>query len=404
MAKKTAPEKDQKLLISHIDLRQINRTTQDIVSWRNAIRSAESVLNPIRSTLYDLYFDILLDGQLESVVAKRITAITNSPLRYVKDGKDIPLITDMIETQDFTFILTEILNSVFWGYTLLELQFTDTHIVPTLIPRKHVKPEFNLVTMHPFDMTGVNYLDPYYSKSILTAGHPKNLGLFVKVAQYVLYKRGGFGDWAQFAELFGMPFRKGKYQTYDEASRAALKSALEEAGSAAYIAIPEGTDIEITWPTGTGSQDVHQKLIAECNAEISKTIVGQTMTTDNGSSRSQADVHAQVQDEIFQSDKRFVASVLNEQLRKLLALYYPGVDGGKFVFGEADYLEKNVKLDMDIKIATQVPVSDDYFYETYNIPKPENYEQLKEEKKQKETEPVYEAKKGFSNFFRSFFV
>ena len=35
-----------------LDVRQMQRTTQDIAKWRNAMRSAENVLNPNRTQLY----------------------------------------------------------------------------------------------------------------------------------------------------------------------------------------------------------------------------------------------------------------------------------------------------------------------------------------------------------------
>nr|WP_284521082.1 DUF935 family protein [Shigella boydii] len=49
-----------------------------------------------------------------------------------------------------------------------------------------------------------------------------------------------------------------------------------------------------------------------CDAQISKAVLGQTMTTDNGSSRSQADVHNQVRMDIVRWDARQLANTLNE--------------------------------------------------------------------------------------------
>ncbi len=52
---------------------------------------------------------------------------------------------------------------------------------------------------------------------------------------------------------------------------------------------------------------------------------------------------------------------------------------------EKDLAKLKARLDIDQQVAAHVPVSDDYWYETYGIPKPENYEELvrrKEEQRQ----------------------
>jgi phage gp29-like protein len=51
-----------------------------------------------------------------------------------------------------------------------------------------------------------------------------------------------------------------------------------------------------------------------CDEQISKAVLGQTMTTDNGSSRSQADVHDRVRMDIARWDARQLENTLNEFL------------------------------------------------------------------------------------------
>ena len=58
-------------IIQKIEVTQIRRSSQDIESWRNAIKSAESTFFPRRTLLYDLYSEILLDGHLSAVIEKR---------------------------------------------------------------------------------------------------------------------------------------------------------------------------------------------------------------------------------------------------------------------------------------------------------------------------------------------
>jgi len=372
------------ILINNIDIRQVYRQHQDIESWRKAIRSAENIYNPYRRPLYDLYADLLLDGFLSSEIQKRINAITNSELVFTdKNGENVEIIDTLIDSIEFEKILTEIMNSKFWGYSLIELDFQPEKIVPTLIDRRYVKPELGIVVKNPVDITGLHYLEPPYDKYVLAVGEKNDLGALMKVAQYVIYKRGNFGDWAQYAELFGMPFRKGKYDGYDETARAQLDEALEKAGSAAYAIIPEGTDIEFIANNSSGNGELYNALRKACNEEISVSIAGQTLTTAQGDkgARSLGEVHESVADDMHQSDKRFVRRILNSQFKLLLEMHGYPVNGGAFMFPSSEEQDKSKKIKIDLSIAKRQPVDDDYFYETYGIPKPDNYDQMKEEMK-----------------------
>ena len=55
-----------------------------------------------------------------------------------------------------------------------------------------------------------------------------------------------------------------------------------------------------------------------------------------------------------------------------------------------------MKIEIDTIVSTKVPVGDDYWYTTYGIPKPDNYDELKAEmqeaKKEIETIPSYKSK------------
>jgi len=260
-------------IIQKIEIRSTQRGTQDISKWRVALQSAENVLNPRRITLYNLYEDIVLDGHLSSVIEKRITAVKNAPLIFMQNGVENKAITKLLKTEDLNNYIGEILNSKFWGTTLGELTLTDsTKLKIELIPRKHVIPELGYIALHENDHTGIPYRDDPFNKYLIESGQKRDLGLLLKAAQYVIYKRGGFGDWSQFAEIFGMPFRVGKYDGYDDTTRHQLEKALSEAGSAAYAVLPRESDIEFIENKSSGSNDLYKTLIEACNNEISKLI------------------------------------------------------------------------------------------------------------------------------------
>ena len=50
---------------------------------------------------------------------------------------------------------------------------------------------------------------------------------------------------------------------------------------------------------------------------------------------------------------------------------------------KANLEELKARLEIDEKVSAKVPIGDDYWYETYGVPKPENYDQLKKEKEER---------------------
>ena len=62
----------------------------------------------------------------------------------------------------------------------------------------------------------------------------------------------------------------------------------------------------------------------------------------------------------------------------ILALYGFPVEGGHFIFAQdIDLSALTQRINIDIQLADRVPIDDDYWYVTYGIPKPDNYDELK---------------------------
>ena len=124
-------------------------------------------------------------------------------------------INGIIDSLEFERLLEDIIWSRFWGISVDEFMFSDKGFDFCSIPRKHIRPKEKMIVRQQSDSTGISY---DRDTMIIQWGKDDDLGLLLKVAPYVIYKRGGFGDWAQFVELFGMPQRIGKYNSTDEAA------------------------------------------------------------------------------------------------------------------------------------------------------------------------------------------
>jgi SPP1 gp7 family putative phage head morphogenesis protein len=387
-AKRTAApaaKKGEPLIVQHINIKTINRTNQDIQKWRNAIKAAERVFPPQRSLLYDLYFDLLLDAQLLNTTNTRRRKVTNSTIKFMKDGEEVEAVRDLIESPMFYNLLADLVDTRFWGFTVCEFYLKDGKLEYYMCPRKHIKPESNIITVEPWDTTGIDFTQPPLSNYILAAGSPDDLGLYMAVAQYVIYKRGNFGDWAQFTEVFGMPFRWGKYDGYDENTRLKLDQALANMGSAAYAVLPENASVEIVQNNNNGNGEVYERMNKAADEQISLAILGQTMTTKDGSSLSQAQVHADVADSVYIDDRKFVLNILNHDFKNILNVFGIPTEG-EFMFVDESKISLKDRITIDTQSAQQVFLPENHWFETYGIDKPDDYEAQKaahEEKKAK---------------------
>ncbi|SEH72965.1 Mu-like prophage protein gp29 [Rheinheimera pacifica] len=143
-------------------------------------------------------------------------------------------------------------------------------------------------------------------------------GLARLVAVMYMLKSFTIRDWWAFAEVFGIPVRIGKYganASTDDIST--LINAISRIASDAGAVIPESMKIElIETAKGNGGNTLFENMARWCDEQVSKAVLGQTMTADNGSSQSQATVHNEVRIDIAKWDARQLESSVNEYLIK----------------------------------------------------------------------------------------
>lgn len=375
-----------------INVYNVQLTHQDITHYKNAVNAARSVTNPRRKLWIDLCDNLKLDAHLASVMNKRTMGITNKKLVfYQKNSQDVDELVqeDIIETPWFRELLKYAMESVPFGHSLIELIPEGGKIGKVeLIDRRNVQPETGRLLFDWSGDRGIDYrTDPVYANYLLEVGGRKDYGLLMSAAPYLIFKRGSIADWSQFAELFGMPFRVGKYDPYDDQTRIKLNEALQKMGGKGSAVIPRGTDLEFHDNNGSGKSEVFKDLVNICDEQISKLFLGQTMTTDDGASRSQGQVHQRVEEGINKSDMSEMEFLLNWRLKpKLQALGY-NVQNGSFKFQENEIIPLEKRIHIDMQAATMVPVADEHWYKTYGVTPPSPEELARKKKEAQEAAP-----------------
>lgn len=161
------------------------------------------------------------------------------------------------------------------------------------------------------------------------SGLPIRGGLARAAAWSFLFQNYAIKDWVVFAEVFGQPIRLGKYEDSSTSPEQIqiLLDALRAIGSDAAAAIPKSMEIELVASSARASADIYERLAQYMDAQISKLVLGQTLTTETGQSGGGSfalgKVHNEVRYDILHSDCRQLTATLNRDLvRPLIDLNF----------------------------------------------------------------------------------
>jgi phage gp29-like protein len=166
-----------------------------------------------------------------------------------------------------------------------------------------------------------------------------------------------------------MPIRIGKTVSRDPAEINKVEKMLTEMGAAAWGLFPEGTEIEIKETSRGDAYNVYDQRINRANSEISKGILNQTMTIDNGSSLSQSEVHLQVLENVTEADADMVRDVVNNKLIPFMAIHAFPVEGYRFEWDDSvDYTPDQMRAIEQMLLSGGYEIEPKYFIDRYNIP------------------------------------
>ena len=379
---KITKKQEPTIVVQDLTLVAADRTPKDIGKLKSAIINAEAIHFPNRAQLYDIYNDVLsLDGYLQGIITKLIDAVLNKELKFIhKSGKEDESISDLMDSAFGRLLITKIIESDLWGISGVEF-IVGPDFKFDEVERKHIKPEKGIITRSQYSSSEENAFKIDELPFVWVIGEKKSLGKLLACSMYAIFKRGNFGDWAQYVEIFGQPVRIIYYDAYDTKTREELKQLLDESGSSLAMMIPKQAEFQmLDGKTSNGDGKLQDSLKVACNEEMAIAILGNTETTSSSKSSgyAQSKEHGEQQDERIRSLLKFVANTLSSEKFLTILKSYGYEAEGKFQYGkEIDVTVLKTRLEIDTIVSEKVPVSDDYWYDTYSVPKPDNYEELR---------------------------
>ncbi len=394
----------------------------DIARYMASLQSASAIDFYNRTQLYDLYHSIITtDGHLSGIINKRLSAVARERFEFQRNGKPVDEVNEQIKSPWFRSFIKDAVGSKMWGFSLCQFKRNDQGwITYELIDRKHFDPVKRQVLQYETDVEGAPL--EAFDNCLVICDDPRGLGLLATCAPYALYKRGNLGDWAQFCQIFGMPIREYTYSAGDEEARKRLLQDARKQGAAAVYIHPEGSGMTLHEAQGkSGTNDLYERFAANCNDEMSITILGNTLTTKSDTNGTQAlgTVQAKEQLKITEDDVQFILDLLNYDMTEIFAALGVNTEGGEFVRVEQKYQDKQVQINVVSKLKEMgLPMSDEYLYKTFDVEKPDDYDTLKAQQEAEAQEkaerarqlaeqlnqpPTNEEKRKFLDRFKRFF-
>lgn len=218
------------------------------------------------------------------------------------------------------------------------------------------------------------------------SGHTSRNGILRIVSWMYLFKNYDVKDWVAFCEVFGMPLRLGKYSAAaSEEDKKALMEAIYSLGSDAAGIVPDSTMIDFIESQKTTSAEIYEKLARYCDEQISKAVLGQTLSSDSGGgSYAQGKVHNEVRHDLTVADAKALAVTIRRDIIRPLVEYNFGYDVKipffTFDCQEAEDQKETVNIYKTLVCDMGLKIPESHIYKKFNIPKPEDGEKVLEPK------------------------
>ena len=330
-----------------------------------------------------VYKELLCDPHVFACIQSRKAGVLSLDWdinRGLDKDKNAEALEDLLKKLNIHKLISDILDSTLYGFQPLEIIWEKNksgYILPQKITAK--PPEwfcFDDDNNLKFRTKENYYGEIVPNKKFLLAqnnpsyNNPYGERTLSRVFWSVTFKKGGMKFWAVFTEKYGMPHLIGKHPrgaTKDETNT--LADMLEEMVQDAIAVIPDDSSVEIQEANKSSSAEIYEKLIDKMNAEISKAILGQTLTTEIGSTGSYAasNTHMAVRQDIIDADKKLAESVINELIRWIYEINYNNNDIPVFEMYAPEEVDFTLAQRDKILYDTGVKFTKEYFIKSYGL-------------------------------------
>lgn len=326
-----------------------------------------------------LYDELERDDQVATVLQKRKLALVGRrwEVEPAEDGNPAAeaaaaMVTEVLGAIGIEGLVFEMLDAIMKGVSIIELVWGVRGGLVVPIAGKHRDPRrfafaapeagggeaaLRLLTRtRPIEGDAL----PARKMVVFRFGgrydNPWGLGLGHQLFWPVFFKRQGVAFWLGGLEKFAQPTPLGRYPNgTPEDEQRKLLDALQSIATDAGVIVPEGMAIELLEAKRSGSFDSYEALARYMDEAIAKLVLGETLTTSNGSggSRALGEVQNEVRLEITRADGDMLAQTLNRTLVQwVVEVNMPAAPVPRLWWDVSEPRDLSSQADRDVKIAS----------------------------------------------------
>ena len=330
-----------------------------------------------------VYKELLCDSHVFACTQSRKAGVLSLEWcinKATEKDKNAELIENLLKNLDLYKLINDILDATQFGFQPLEIlwkKYKNGYILPEKIIAK--PPEWfcfddnnslkfrTKENYYGEELPNKKFLCPQVNPSY---NNPYGERTLSRVFWPVTFKKGGMKFWVIFTEKYGMPHLIGKHpRGASKNETETLADSLEQMIQDAIAVIPDDSSVEIQEANKSSSAEIYEKLIDKMNAEISKAILGQTLTTEIGDTGSYAasNTHMQVRKDIIDSDKKLVEKTINQLITWIYEINFSSENIPVFEMYEEEDVDLTIAQRDKILSDTGVKFTKEYFIKTYGL-------------------------------------
>jgi len=311
--------KKHKSLNETIEVEDQYRERHTVKDWTLAVEWAEMKTGEdgIKyHDLMDIYKNVELDTHITALTETIYNRVFQTPFAIFTNNEINEEKTEIFKKAWFAKFVRLLLESNYYPYTLIQFigvengTFTDIE----LVDRYYVRPEQQGVASSiSTEKIAFSFEKKPLKDWTLFLKSPYHLGLYNKLCRLYIMSRNNIEFWAVYNDLFTTPTYVVKTEFDNKEHRNNLINWLRNRRHSGSVIVGLSEEIEAIQNTGTG-YTAYEDLLNTINKEFSKILIGSTMVLEDGSSRSQAEVHESNTKQFINAKKITIQNIINEKL------------------------------------------------------------------------------------------
>jgi hypothetical protein len=295
------------------------RTRSGLKQWGEAVELAENPLfeDGIRyQELFKIYNNIEIDPHVLALRETIFNGVSQTPFTI----ENAPENNDIFSRSWFPQFIKYVLDAQNWSYGLINFIIENDELQVENVNRWNLRPDQKGISDNMYTEKASAFFDrpPLSNHTIFIC--EDNLGTYNNIAKSFIQKREVLQFWGVYNELFTTPYFIVNTDINDDTRRTNLLNWLKARRHSGFAVT--GLDDKVTAITNSGQGYLsYKEFIQNRNDEMTKAFLGSTMVLEDGSSRSQAEVHERNTNAFIQAKRIEIEFLINERLIPILSRY-----------------------------------------------------------------------------------